>query len=102
MRSIPLIVSMVLSFGITAADARAGSSAGGGSSRRHGSLSPAAMLRAEIRAAQAELNRALAEARRAFVGSSEVVAAVDEMRRATREYGAARVAALDGLRRSSD
>jgi hypothetical protein len=84
--------------------ARADESAGGGSGgrRRHGNPSPAAMLRIEIRRAQAELNRAIAEARRAFVASTEFVTAVDEMRRAGRDYRAARDAALAGLRHSSD
>jgi hypothetical protein len=97
-----IILTFVMTGLAAPAAARGDVSSGGGSNRRHRNLSAAAMLRMEIRHAQAELNRALAEARRAFVASSEFVMAVDEFRRASRAYGAARDAALIGLRQSPE
>ena len=102
MRSAFVIILASLLAGLAAPEARGGLGSGSGGHRRHGNLSPAAMLRMEIRQAQSELNRAIAEARRAFVASTQFVTAVDEMRRAGRDYRAARDAALVGLRGSSD
>ena len=103
MRRALLILLTFVTAGLAAPDAaRADVSSGGGSNRRHRNPSPAAMLRMEIRQAQVELNRALAEARRAFIASPEFASAIDEMRRASSEYRAARDAALVGQRKSPD
>jgi len=67
---------------------------------RRADPSAAAQLRLEIRRAQDELNRAIADARRTFVESTEYVTAVDEQRRAAHDYAAAREAVLSGLRQS--
>ena len=101
-RALLILLTFVTAAVAAPRPAHADVSSGGGSNRRHRNLSPAAMLRMEIRQAQAELNRALAEARRAFIASPEFASAIDEMRRASSDYRAARDAALVGLRRSPD